>query len=374
VGDYELTEFSSFAGLQAAPARVTIADVSEALGLTKSTVSRALNGYPDISETTRRRVQRMADKMGYHPLSHAQAIRTGRARALGLVVQTHDHDAHRPFMADYLAGISCSASAEGWSLTVSAANSAAETLDVMRGLVRDGKADGFILPRSRVEDDRVAFLKAAGVPFVLFGRADAEDGCAWFDFLGEDAMQRAVVHLVGLGHRRIGFLNGGSDYVYSGLRSKGFRDGLAQFGLPDDPAMRRTNILSDAQGKEAALSLLTGPKPPTAIVCAVDQSAIGVYAAARQLGLSIGRDLSVIGYDGTTEGAYQSPPLSTFSVDIRRAGERLGALLIRRIRGEALEELRETEAPVFLDRGSAGAPANPSEILAQRVAARVALV
>jgi len=75
--------------------RVTISDVSEALGLTKSTVSRALNGYADISESTRLRVRRAADKMGYRPLSHAQAIRTGRTKSLGLVIQMADHDAQR---------------------------------------------------------------------------------------------------------------------------------------------------------------------------------------------------------------------------------------------------------------------------------------
>ncbi|SPF80211.1 LacI family DNA-binding transcriptional regulator [Pseudoprimorskyibacter insulae] len=349
-----MTEISSFPMLHGARRRVTISDVSDALGLTKSTVSRALNGYPDISEATRLKVQKMATKMGYRPHSQAQAIRTGRVRALGLVVQMHDHDSQRPFLAEFLSGISCSASAEGWTLTVATAASEAETLEAMRALVRDGKADGFILPRSRREDPRVDLLRQAGVPFVLYGRAVAPEGCAWFDFLGEQAMSEAVLHLASLGHRRIGFFNGGLGYVYSGLRAAGFGAGMSAAGLTIDPQHCRDDILTAEHGRRAALSVLDHPEHPTAIICATDMGAIGIYAAAEELGLRIGRDLSVIAYDGTPEGAFQSPPLSTFAVDNRRAGERLGALLIRRIRGEAVEALRETDTARFLDRGSAG--------------------
>ena len=94
--------------------RATIADVARALDLTKSTVSRAMNGYPDIAQATRLRVQRMAEEMNYQPLSHAQAIKTGFTRSLGLVLQLSDHDAHRPFLAEFLAGVSACASRCLW--------------------------------------------------------------------------------------------------------------------------------------------------------------------------------------------------------------------------------------------------------------------
>lgn len=358
-----MTDISSLSSLRSRRARVTITDVSEALGLTKSTVSRALNGYPDISEATRLRVQKMASKMGYHPLSQAQAIRTGRARAIGLVVQMGDHDSQRPFLAEFLSGVSAMAGTQGWTITVATASNDTETLSVMRSLVRDRKADGFILPRSQVLDPRVQLLRSADVPFVLYGRAVDEAGCAWFDFLGEDAMQRAVTHLAGLGHRRIGFLNGKSAYVYSGLREAGYRAGLEAAGLPFDRDLCRSEVVTPEAGERAALDLLRSETPPTAIICAVDLAGIGIYAAAKALRLEIGRDISVIGYDGAQVGAYQSPPLSTFSVDSRHAGERLCDLLIRRIRGDAVETLRETDVARFLDRGSAGAPQRTPEEL-----------
>lgn len=334
--------------------RVTISDVADALGLTKSTVSRALNGYPDISQTTQLRVQRMAKKMNYHPLSHAQAIKTGRTRALGLVLQFSDHDAQRPFLAEFLAGLSAGAHAEGWTLTVAASDSHEDMIETFRALLRDGKADGFILPRAMCDDPRVQLLRQAEVPFVLFGRQEDDADCAWFDILGEEAMYDAVLHLTELGHRRIGYINGGTKYAYAALREVGFRKGMSEAGLAIDPALMVQDVVTMPAGERAAAQLLDQTEPPTAIICAVDFAALGAYEAAAARGLIVGKDLSVIGYDGIPEGAHTRPPLSTFAVDNKAAGERLSALLIRRIRGEAAENLRETALATFLDRGSTG--------------------
>lgn len=336
--------------------RVKIADVAEALGMTKSTVSRAMNGYPDIAEATQLRVRRMAKKMNYQPLSYAQAVKTGRTRSLGLVLQLSDHDAQRPFLAEFLAGLSLGASVEGWTMTVAAADTPDHMIETFRGLLRDGKADGFILQRAMCDDVRVKLLRDADVPFVLFGRQTDAQGCCWFDVRGEDAMRDAVRHLVGLGHRRIAFINGGTQYAYAPLRLQGFMDGLGEAGLLADPRLMAQGAVTLDDGAAIADRLLAEPSPPTAIVCAVDFAALGVYRVAERRGLRVGRDLSVVAYDGIPEGTHVTPPLTTFSVDNRAAGERLSSLLIRRIRGEAHADLRETVLATFLDRGSTGPP------------------
>jgi len=338
--------------------RVTISDVANALSLTKSTVSRALNGYPDIAQTTQLRVKRMAERMNYQPLSHAQAIKTGRTRSLGFVLQLADHDAQRPFLAEFLAGLSAGSTAEGYTLTVASADSGAHLIETFRRLLQDRKADGFILPRAMVADPRVALLRDANVPFVLYGRQDDPEGCCWFDMRGEDAMRDAVLHLANLGHRRIAFINGGTIYSYATLRQQGFETGMQQAGLAIDPDLIRENAVSLEGGQQSAAALLDLPNPPSAIVCAVDQVALGVYRAAAERGLAIGQDLSVVGYDGIPEGAHAQPPLTTFAVDNGAAGIELATLLIRRIRGEPHEDLRKTAAAVFVDRGSTGPYAN----------------
>lgn len=321
--------------------RVTINDLARALGLAKGTVSRALNDYPDISETTRARVTRTAERMGYRPLAQAQAIRTGRVRSLGLVLNTGNADLHRPFLTDFLDGISRAASEESWTLTVSTATGVVDEVASMGRLIDERKADGFILPRAMWNDPRVDLCKARGVPFILYGRSGDPTDCAWFDVSGEDAMRQAVLRLAGFGHRRIGFINGSRDYTYAHLRHDGFLAGMAEAGLAPEPALMAEGALDIAAGKAAGQRILSAEGAPSAVVCALDLAALGLYRAAAAMGRQVGRDLAVIAYDGIPEAAQATPSLTTFSVDNRMAGQRLAQMLIARIRGADPTHLRE---------------------------------
>ncbi|WP_343563508.1 substrate-binding domain-containing protein [Kiloniella sp. b19] len=324
--------------------------------MSKSTVSRALNGYPDIAEKTRLRVKQAAEELGYRPLAYAQAIRTGQARSLGLVLNIDSDSGHRPFLADFLDGISQRASEEGWTLTVATAASFDGVLETIKQLVEERKADGFILPRARVIDPRVAYLKRAQVPFVLYGRTGNSDDCAWFDIRSEKAMEEAVLRLAGLGHRRIGFLNAYEHYMYAQLRDEGFRSGMHKAGLSVDEQLVRKGVVSKPSGEEFGGALLDLDDPPTAIVCALDQAALGLYRAAEKRGITIGRDLSVIAYDGLPEGEYATPPLTTFRFDNGEAGAILADMLLKRIKGADVAELRMVQEARLVERLSHGPP------------------
>lgn len=347
--------------------RVTINDVADALGLSKSTVSRALNAYPDISESTRLRITRQAARMGYRPLAQAQAIRTGRCRAIGLVIQTDVQDAQRPFLADFLEGVTRAASSEGWTLTVATSAGGAEMLQTLERLIDERKADGFILPRTLADDPRMKLLRGAGIPFVLYGRVADPKDCAWFDILGEEAMRAAAARLADRGHQRIAFVNAGHVYNFALLRESGFRQGMAGAGLAVDDALLVSDVMDTGAGCAATLGLMTHVAPPTAIVFAVDIAALGAYVAADRLGLAIGRDFSVISYDGIPAGRWARPPLTSFCVDNRHAGGRLAHLLIRRIRGEPPESLRETTTATLFEGGSDGPRILSSADIADRV-------
>ena len=349
--------------------RVTINDLADALGLTKGTVSRALNDYPDISPATRQRVKRQAERMGYQPLAQAQAIRTGRSRAIGLVLQTDVEGAQRPFLANFLEGVTREASAAGWTLTVATSAGEDEMLRTLSRLVEERKADGFILPRTHANDARMQYLRDAGVPFVLYGRVRDPRDCAWFDMLGENAIRSATLRLVEHGHHRIGFVNGGLEYNFSHLRRAGYGEGLRDAGMELDEALVVDGAMTRVQGAEATMALLSRPAPPTAIVFAVDLAALGAYDVAERTGLLIGRDLSVISYDGIPESRWVAPRLTTFSVDSRLAGAKLAELLIRRVRGADPESLRETAEAELQAGGSDGPPCLTSEEIAQRMAA-----
>lgn len=340
--------------------RVKIDDLARALNLSKSTVSRALNGYADIAEETRQRVEAEAQRLGYVPLSSAQAIRTGLAKALGLVLRVDDIESHRAFLTDFLDGICRAAAEEGWTLTVTTALSVEDELAAIRRLVAERKADGLIVPRTRINDPRIELLRGAQIPFIIFGRVPGMQDCSWFDILGEAAFAEAVAHCVALGHRRIALVKGRPDHTSTQQRLEGYKAGLAAAGLPFDPALVGSDAMTPDEGWREAEVLLSLDDPPTAILFSVDWSAVGAYRAARTRGMEIGRDLTVIGYDGAPEGLQMTPKLSTFAADTRHAGGRLARLLIEQIGGGDPAELCESARATFLRRGSDGPPPRPA--------------
>ncbi|WP_269748113.1 LacI family DNA-binding transcriptional regulator [Enterovibrio coralii] len=277
--------------------RTTINDLSRVLGLSKGTVSRALNDYPDISPLTKQKVREKAAEMGYRALSYAQAVKTGQVSAIGLVLNLGSDNAHRPFLTNFIDGISRVVSERNWTLTVATAQGDKNELDTIIRLVDEHKVDGFILPRSKADDPRVALLKAEKVPFVIFGRTQELAGVSYFDVRGEQAMREAVRLFAQEGHERIGFINGGESYNYSRLREEGYLLGLSDAGIAPDPKLIASGGFTKSAGQQLGHALLEVRNPPTAIVCALDVAALGVYRAAEDRGLKIGKDLAVIGYD-----------------------------------------------------------------------------
>lgn len=180
-------------------------------------------------------------------------------------------------------------------------------------------------------------------------------------------MRDAVTRLAGFGHSRIGYIGSDPRFNYSQLRREGYAAGLAAAGLPLAPALIREGARSRDDGAAHARALLELEQPPTAIVCATDLTALGCYTACAERGLDVGRDVSVIGYDGIPECQYVQPGLTTFSVDSQQAGARLATLLIRQTRGEQPATLRELGAAGLIERASDGPPRLSSAALAQKI-------
>ena len=352
--------------------RVTISDVAHRLGMSKGTISRALNDYSDISEATKQRVRREADRMGYSPLAHAHAIRTGRAKSIGLVLQIDEHDGQSPFLKDFLAGLTETTSDLGWTLTVACAGSDDEMRETMARLIEQRKVDGFVLPRTRVNDPRWIYLREQGVPSVLYGRTDffsgePAEGSSYYDISGEDAMADAVARLVSKGHQRIGFVAGIDVFNFTHLRLDGYRTGLAKAGIAFDKSLIAQGARTTEDGARAVESLLQTSLPPTAIIFSTDETALGSYIVARQRGLRIGQDVSIVAYDGIREGQLSDPSLATYKVDTRAAGSALIRMLIQQIQGTEAAALRTIVPATFVNGGSIGVPALGSAQLAARM-------
>jgi LacI family transcriptional regulator len=345
--------------------KIKIQDIAAHLNLSKGTISRALNKYPDIAKSTQERVALAAEQMGYRASSHARAIRTGLVKSIGLVLNVSGENANRPFLSEFLNGISRRLGEEDWTLVVATAQSDEHLIEVHSRLIAEQKVDGFILPRTKINDARVELLKRKHIPFVLYGRIADTTDCAWFDIAGENAMEQAVDRLVKFGHQHIAYIGGDADNNFEKLRREGYLKGLKSFGIKSNDSMIIEGAMSKEQGYRAARELLTSPNPPTAIICALDRAALGAYRAAESLGLFIGRDISIIGYDGIPEGAYATPPLTSFAADSLQAGTRLADIILQVIRGANTNNFCELVDARLIERQSDGVcTKSPKEISA----------
>lgn len=348
---------------------VTIAQLADKIGMSKSTVSRALSDYPDISDATKKRVLAAAKKYRYRPSSYAQSIKTGVAKSVALILSVSNDIVQRASVASLLDGLSSRLGQEQWTLTVATAADEQTDTDLQRRLIEEKKVDGFIIPRVKHNDPRIALMKHFDMPYVIYGRGDTSLGDAYYDLRTEDSMAQAVQRFAQMGHRRIAYIGTDTNYVMSDIREGGYRAGLQAASIACDESLIRHHAMTESTGMQAALSLLTMKQPPTAIVCAMDVAALGVYKAAAQLQLRIGKEVSVIGYDGIPEGEYVSPSLTTYSNDSVKAGWHLAELLLNRIRGDSSEQVMLTD-PVLTVRESDAPPRWTSEQLAARIAAK----
>ncbi|MEM7565729.1 MAG: LacI family DNA-binding transcriptional regulator [Pseudomonadota bacterium] len=334
--------------------RPTLRGLARELGLSVGTVSRALNGYADISDATRARVREAADRVGYDPDPIARRLATGSTETIAYLMPASGGSLAYTFMAELLDGLSDALAAHGWDLLLIRDPSVGGSLDALQRLARSRRVSAIVLSRPHRRDARVDVLRRAGLPFVVHGRtADCED-YAWFDVDGHRAMMDAVDHLVGLGHGRIGYVGGPSHYNFAVERLAGFKAGLSANGIAPDDELIRAAELSDIGGEGSAADLLDAPEPPTALICVSDHVALGALAAARARGIAVGSDLSIIGYDGLEAGRHAAPALTTMAQPQADAGRRIGEMALALARGDDPRQHQVLRRAALLQRDTDG--------------------
>jgi LacI family transcriptional regulator len=320
------------------------------LGLTVGTVSRALNGYSDISPLTRERVKHAADELGYRPNQSARRLSIGTPETVGYVLPRNANSVSQTFVTQLLQGLGEALSKRNWDLLIAHADSPKEELAQVERMIRSGRIAGLVMSRPLTNDPRIRLLQDLKCPFVVHGRTASSESYAWFDVDGEDASITAVDHLVGLGHSRIAYIGAPLHFQFAQDRMNGYNIAIETNGLPLDSNLIQIAEFSDDGGEIAANMLLDLPHPPTAIVCASDAMAIGALAAIRERGLAPGKDISVIGYDGLRFGIHTNPPLTTMAQPLAHAGRRIGDMLLAIIDGEDPTKHQELQRAQLLRR------------------------
>lgn len=340
---------------------MNLKQLSESLGLSQTTVSRALNGYPEVSEATRQRVLAAAREHDYSPNVRAKGLATGQAMAIGHVIpQADKHQMVNPIFGDFLAGAGETYSAEGYEMIMAVVEPEREA-EVYRSMRRRGSVDGVIVHGPRRNDPRLDLLDGLGLPYVVHGRSsDHEGDYSWLDVNNRSAFQRATEFLADLGHRRIALVNGFEEMDFAFRRREGYLAGLKTRGLELSPELMRAEEMTEAYGYAAAREMLALPHPPTAILAASLISAMGVRRAVEEAGLGVGRHVSIVTHDDALSylGNHgEVPPFTATRSSVRDAGRRVARMLIDRIETPGAPHRHDLlEAELVVGRSTGPAP------------------
>ncbi|WP_099864012.1 LacI family DNA-binding transcriptional regulator [Pararhizobium haloflavum] len=345
---------------------MNLKELAKFLNLSQTTVSRALNGYPEVNERTRQRVMQAVQATGYRPNRAAQRLATGKAGSIGVIMPTapgRDTDLH---FAEFLSGLGEVCLSEDMLLVVTPSRPENEEM-TFRKLAAGGTVDAIFLAYIRRNDTRIDLLKSLSLPFVVHGRTLEEDpDFPLLDIDNLGAFRDAARLLLQLGHRRIALLNGPDYLTFAIARRMGLEAALAEAGMATDPALFQHSGMTDENGYRGMMRLLDSAEPPTAVLCSSILLALGAVRAMNQRGLALGTDISLIAHDDVfpyLKPEHFSTPLTTTRSPIRAAGARIGERLIGAIAGGGEEPLQEVWPVDLIVRASTGpAPAETKRV------------
>jgi LacI family transcriptional regulator len=303
-----------------ADGRVTIADVAAEAGVSVATVSKVINDRYGVAEETSANVRRVIERLGYTSSLVAQSLRSRRSNIIGIL--TADIEA---FNAELLKGAARAIRGSGYDLVVFSDCGPREDQAgwERRSLGRiSALTDGTILVTPSSVDVTVS------APLVAVDHNLRSATMATVDSDNLSGAITATEYLIGLGHRRIGFLAGRPDLESAQLREQGYRRALETAGIAFDSELVRVGGFQAGTARSAARELLESDERPTAIFAANDVSAIETIAVARELGLAVPGDVSVVGFDNVPESALCEPPLTTVEQSIQQMGYEAVRMLI----------------------------------------------
>lgn len=313
---------------------MNLKELSKLLGLSQTTISRALNGYPEVNAETRERVIRAAKETGYRPNRAAQRLATGKSGSIGVVMPIAAGRYSDVHFGEFQAGLAEEALRHDFHFLIMPAHPRDEE-QAIRWMAASGNVDGYYLAYMRPKDPRIAMAKSLDLPFIVHGRSEGVDcDYPYLDVDNHSAFRDATRHLLDLGHTRFALLNGPEDLDFAIRRRQGMMAALTERGLTLEPANLRHTQMTDEFGLQGMSELLAGHDCPTAVLCASTVLALGAARAIHQAGLKLGQDISLIAHDDVLPMLKPENfmiPLTTTRSSLRAAGIRIAQRLIAAI-------------------------------------------
>ena len=294
----------------------TIQDVALRAKISITTVSRVINNSPHrVNRVTRERVLKTIKEMDFRPNALAQGLITKRTMTVGVIIP----DISNPYYAEIVRGIQDRADDEGYAVILQNTDRKLERIIQHIHLFREKRADGIIFSGGIIHGyEPLSALRELSQRIVVIGRHEVDFPAVRVDNIGGATL--AIQHLVDLGHQRICFINGPEMSTSSIDRLQGFKNALAQNGIPFEYRMVKRGNLTPESGYQAGRELLEMPDRPTAVFASNDLMAFGAIHAARDLGLSVPGDLAMVGFDNIQLSSYFNPTLTTVEIPMYNLG------------------------------------------------------
>ncbi|WP_027965302.1 LacI family DNA-binding transcriptional regulator [Halalkalibacillus halophilus] len=300
----------------------TIKDVAKLANVAPSTVSRVIANNPKISEETTRTVRSAMDKLGYHPNYTARSLVSKNTQTIGIVMPSSAENVFQnPFFPEVIRGISTKSHEKRYGLYMTTGHSEEEIVSGVHDIVQGRRVDGLVLLYSAVNDQLMDYLLEKNFPFTVIGKPfQNEDQITFVDNDNEQASLEATDHLIEQGHDRIAFVGGGMELVVTVDRITGYRKALeANHTTFREDYIVHHEFLQEG-GRDAIRELMSLEEPPTALVVSDDIMAFGIVGSLEEMGLHVGKDISMVSFNNVIFSKLSNPALTSVDINIFQLG------------------------------------------------------
>ena len=305
---------------------MNIKELAKKLNLSITTVSRALGGYSDVSDKTRERIKKYATKYKYTPNPYASVLATGKTKTVGYVFPIYGNNTstlNQGNFFQFISGMSDELFSESIQLQILFAKSEEEEIKAYEKLIFEQKIENIVLQNIRTNDKRIQMLNKYKINFVAWGKTKSSKKFSWVDLDNKEAIENIINYLIKKNHKHIAYINISEKYNFASERKSSFLKTLKKNKIKFNKNYYTSIKLEEPEKSfEIVKNLLSKNKKITSIICSTEFSALSAIKACNFLNLKIGKDISIITFDGPIVRDLSTPPITAASFPVKELGKR----------------------------------------------------